>query len=839
MSTPESTPGDAANRYVRWLLARRWLVVIGLLALAVVGGYRTAKTYGALRSDIEELLPESAPAVAALKEARSRLPGLRHLGVVVDTGGPQNVDAAKRFLDDLAARIESYPADEVAAVRVDVKRERRFGETYVLQLMDPKDVQRLTVAVEERRDWEASHAIGTNLLDEDEDPPPKIPVDELKQKYEARYGKAEPFPEDRFIAKDGLTQVLVIQAASNETTYESDRELLSKVQRDIADLGFPQKYAAGMRVGFAADVPTRVEEMEGLFRDLSLSGFLVSALVLGSIIWFFRSFRALVILGLPLAFGTFYAFGLVALPPLSITYLNSNTAFLGSIVVGNGINSGIILLARYREDRGRGLGVEDAVAQAVAQTWRPTLAAALAASAAYGSLVFTDFRGFNQFGWIGGFGMILCWAATYLLAPILIVALGANIRPPEKQSRGLADRLGDVVLRRSRWVFAVTLGLSVLGGVSLVQRAGDWLETDLTKLRRRDSWVDGERYWGKRMDATLRRYLTPTVVMAHSPEQAREIERRVRELQQADRAGGLVGSVRSISQVLPPERENALKEARRLREVLTPKLEAKLEGDEKALVERALSKEALELLTAADVPPVLTAGLREHDGRLDRNVLVFPKVGAGTWDADRMLGFTQDLRAAAKEVDPEAQVGGGILLSSDIITAMKRDGPRATAIALGVVLLICIIAFRSVRLSALAVVSLSVGVLLMLGAMALAQQKLNFSNFVALPITFGIAADYSINVLKRFQVEAGKPIFDRVRGAVAHTGGAVALCSVTTIIGFGSLLVAQNQALFSFGLFAVAGEIACLATAVLSLPAILGLTARSPGLASGGTQSVP
>ncbi|MEZ4227549.1 MAG: MMPL family transporter [Polyangiaceae bacterium] len=836
MSASEPTRPSVgfAGRYVRWLLAHRLWVMLGLILFAALGGYRTAKTYGALRSDIEELLPESAPAVAALKEARARLPGLRHLGVVVDTGGPDNVAAAQRFLDDLAGRIEKYPANEVAAVRVDVKRERHFGETYVLQLMDPKDVRRLTEAVEERRDWEASHAIGTNLLDEDEDPPPKIPVDELKQKYEARYGKAEPFPEDRFIARDGLTEVLVVQAASNETTYESDRELLSKVQRDISDLGFPDAYAPGMRVGFAADVPTRVEEMEGLFRDLSLSGLLVTALVLGSIVWFFRSFRALAILGIPLTFGTFYAFGLVALPPLSITYLNSNTAFLGSIVVGNGINSGIILLARYREDRGRGLGVEDAVVQAVAQTWRPTLAAALAASAAYGSLIFTDFRGFNQFGWIGGFGMVLCWAATYLAAPILIAWLGAHIRPPEKQARGLADRLGDVVLRRSKWVFAVTLGLSVLGGASLFQRADDWLETDLTKLRRRDSWVDGERYWGKRMDATLHRYLTPTVVMAHSPEQAREIERRVRQLQQDQRAGGLVGSVRSIAQVLPPERDKALREAQQLRKVLTPKLQSKLEGNEKALVERALSPEALKPLVAGDVPPVLTAGLREHDGRLDRNVLVFPKVGAGTWDADRMLAFTQDLRRVASEVDPDAQVGGGILLSSDIITAMKRDGPRATAIALLVVLLICVVAFRSFRLSALAVVSLSVGVLLMLGAMALSHQKLNFSNFVALPITFGIAADYSINVLKRFQFEAGKPTLERVRGAVAHTGGAVALCSVTTIIGFGSLLVAQNQALFSFGLFAVAGEIACLGTAVLSLPSAIAWLGSRRSIADAG-----
>jgi len=806
---------------VGWLLRRRAWVTASLLLLGALGGWRTLLTYGSLRSDIEELLPASAPAVAALQEARARLPGLRHLGVVVDTGGAQNVEAASRFLDDLKQRLDAYPADEVAAVRVGIKREREFGERFVLQLMDPGDVKRLTSAVEERRDWEAQKALGTNLLDESEDPPPTIPVDELKRKYEDRYGRNEPFPEDRFVAADGQTAVLVLQAASNKTSYESDRALLSRVQADIAALGFPDAYAPGMRVGFAADVPTRVEEMEGLFRDLSLSGLLVGGLVLLSIAWFFRSASALVILGLPLLLGTCYAFGLVALPPLSITYLNSNTAFLGSIVVGNGINSGIILLARYREERTRGLELEQAIGEAIAQTWRPTLAAASAASAAYGALVFTDFRGFNQFGWIGGAGMLTCWAATYLLAPILIDAVGKNIYADKKASRSLAARLGDVVLKRSKLVIGATLVLGALGSAGVAQRQGDWLESDLTKLRRRDSWVDGERYWGRRMDATLRRYLTPTVIMAHSAEQAREIERRVRVLQAEGRAGELIGSVRGVDQLLPPERAASLQEAKRLRAVLTPKLEGQLKGQERDLVKNALSDQALQPLTARQLPEVLTAGLRERDGRLDRNVLVFPKVGAATWDATRMLAFTSDIRGVARDVDPSAQVGGGILLSADLVTAMNRDGPRSSAVALGFVLLICMVAFRSARMSALAVGSLGFGVAIMLGAMAWTGQKLNFSNFVALPITFGIAADYSINVLKRFQLEAHRPLVERVHSAVADTGGAVALCSLTTIIGFGSLLVAQNQALFSFGLFAVTGEVACLATAVLSLPALL------------------
>ena len=57
--------------------------------------------------------------------------------------------------------------------------------------------------------------------------------------------------------------------------------------------------------------------------------------------------------------------------------------------------------------------------------------------------------------------------------------------------------------------------------------------------------------------------------------------------------------------------------------------------------------------------------------------------------------------------------------------------------------------------------------------------------------------------------------------AVRTTGGAVTLCSLTTIIGYSSLLLAQNRALFLFGVLAVLGEVACLSAAVVVLPAFV------------------
>lgn len=814
-----------SERVAIWLIRRRWLV-LGLAAvLSVVAGYRTVLTYAALRSDLEELLPETAPSVTALSTLRERLPGLRHLGVVVDTGGAGNVEAAERFLQALAARVRKYPPGLVGAARTDLVAERRFGETYLLQLMDPADVRRLREAVEKRRDWEVTRETGIDLMEEGESPAPELPIDELRKKYEVRFGAGKgDLDGDRFVSKDGRTAVLLIQTSSHATSYESDEELLARVKADVVALGFPDKFAKGMRIGYAGDVATRVEETEGLVSDLSVSGVLVFLLVVGSIIAFYRSWRALPILAVPLACGTLCAFGVVALPPLSIRHLNSNTAFLGSIVVGNGINSGIMLLARFQEEQRGGADLDRAIATALRTTWRPTLAAALAAATAYGSLVLTNFRGFNQFGWIGGLGMVLCWTAMMLLVPPMASLIGGRMTRPARgpARRRALGRLLPRLLSRPGVVLVATLVLAAVALSGIVHRSGSWFEYDFSKLRRRAAEGTGERYWGKRMDDTLRRYLTPTVIMAGDARQAAAIEQRVRDLAKQGGAGGLIASVRSAKDILPDTRAQAVEEAKKLKAVMTPHMRGELSEKDRQLVDRALGDSAMHTLEPSELPDALVAGLREYDGRIDREVLVFPKLSEGTWDADRMAAYARDLRTAASVDGQHAPVAGSLLLSSDIVTAMKSDGPRATALSLGAVLVICVLSFRSVALSLLAVASLFIGVTIMLGSMAWSGMRLNFSNFVTLPITFGIAADYSINMLKRYQSE-GRLDFE---AALASTGGAVALCSATTIIGFGSLLVAQNMALFSFGVFAVAGEVACLATAVIVLPAATLLAAR-------------
>jgi uncharacterized protein len=116
--------------------------------------------------------------------------------------------------------------------------------------------------------------------------------------------------------------------------------------------------------------------------------------------------------------------------------------------------------------------------------------------------------------------------------------------------------------------------------------------------------------------------------------------------------------------------------------------------------------------------------------------------------------------------------------------------------------------------------SVLLGALGLAGVMGAFGLKLNFVNFVVLPITFGIGADYAVNLYVRHRQGS-----DLTR-ALGATGGAIAVCSATTIIGYAALILADNRAVHSFGLTAVIGEMACLAAALVALPPALRVLGR-------------
>ena len=173
-----------------------------------------------------------------------------------------------------------------------------------------------------------------------------------------------------------------------------------------------------MKAEVLGPVATLIANRQAVERDiLWVTGTCVVVVAL-SILLFFRRWRAVPLIGVPAVIGTVMAF---AAAQLLFGYVNSSTAFLGSIIVGNGINYAIILMSRYQEQRAAGDDLEQALERAVAGVLAGTGVAALCASASYASLMLTSFRGFYQFGVMGAIGVLCCWIATFTVLPAMIV----------------------------------------------------------------------------------------------------------------------------------------------------------------------------------------------------------------------------------------------------------------------------------------------------------------------------------------------------------------------------------------------------------------------------------
>jgi len=832
-------------------LRRARLLAVAALVLMVPATWLTVRLYRNLSADVEELLPRQAPSVLATDELRARVPGLSTLGVVVDAGLPDRVPAAERLLDDLAARVRQYPATLVRSVRVGAADEKRFFDTFGPLYIAPADLTDIQRRIQERKSWEARRRL--DILFEDE-PAPPLDFSDLQQKYR-RQLPGIAGTEARFSNGEAAVSVLLIEGTEQTARLAGARQLVSRVEADLRRLGGPEHYASGMRVGLAGNVAVSVEELQALSEDLGISTVIVVSTVLAVILLFFRWWIALPALFVPLAIGTVGAFGLAAGLPLGIDRLNSSTAFLGSIVVGNGVNFGIVWLARYAEARRRAVPVEPALAQAIAGALPGTLVAALAAATSYGSLAVTQFRGFRQFGFIGGIGMLTAWVSAFLLTPPLVAWLERRAGRERWPTRGPERRRSEVgpltcLLQRHALLIAVVGAVLTVGaGIEISRFDSSRIESDFSRLRRRDTGSRGEGYWGRKMEEVLRRNLSPTVILADSVDDARAIAARVRGDEQQPRMAELIAQVRDIDDVVPPDQPGRIAQIERIRAMITPVVRAQLSPESERLVDRLLGQGALRPVQLADVPSSLTAGLRERDGSIGRTVLVFPQLTKRLWQTDELAFLVGTLRAdAAGGVAPghrAGRVAGYVPIASDITRALQHDGPIASAIAFISVAVLVMLIFRGRATGLWVLGSLSLGVAWMLGATLAAGMKINYINFVAFPITFGIGVDYAVNIMARYRQEladltaSSTPSLvdvsttgmrvEAIRRAVHTTGPAVALCSLTTILGYSSLLIAKNRALSSFGAVAVSGEVSCLSTAVAVLPAALILlcTARA------------
>ncbi len=790
-----------------------WVATLGTL-LALVGAYYTVQLYKNLRTDFEELLPTTARSVVDLGEVRQRLFSIDNLGVLIFS---KDAKASKRFVDALAAELKGTPENIISSIEYRIDEELAFFQKRQALYLETQDLERIRRYIRDRIEYETHLYNPLNIFAEEEYPEPKFDFKALQGKYSQKTSVYSRFPGGYYATPDGTKRVVLIYKPGGGG-MDTNLALKARVVDAVKKLN-PLSFATDLEVHYTGGVQDTLEEHEALIEDLELSTVIVTILVTIGMWLFFRSWRATFALVFSLFMGTFWTFGASY---FAVGYLNANSAFLGSIVIGNGINFGIIYLARYLEERRKGRLNTRATIIAITYTATSTWTAALAAGLAYGSLILTSFRGFRQFGIIGLIGMVLCWLSAFTLLPAYLTLLD-RISPLVKKGAKapkafLATALARMVQKFPLVICGLSFAVTLAAVLSFTKYSPAILETNLSKLRNKDSIEHGSAYLSKHLDEIFQRYLSPLVILPHERRQTTEIAKILREQKAKEGEHSLIASIQTMDDFVPSDQAKKIEILKDIRSLLGPKIFRRMDPADQKQVTDFLSPEALKPITLSDMPRLVLSKFTERDGTVGKLVLVEPPLTNDTWEGDRLMRLIRELREASDSVRPGTAVAGTLPLTSDMIESVSRDGPRATVFAFLAVVLLVIILFRNVESIALTLFSLILGVVWLAGIILGFGFKINFLNFIALPITFGIGVDYGVNIFQRYREEQEK---GDILEVIRSTGGAVGLCSFSTITGYMSLLIAGNQGFVSFGRLAVAGELTCVIAAVITLPAFL------------------
>jgi predicted RND superfamily exporter protein len=806
------------------LQARRpaWALAVGAV-LSIVGGLLATRLE--LRTRFDQLLPDHQPSVVELRRLAERTGGQSNVFVVLEGGDPS---ALRAFGDAVVPRLRALGTPWVTGAEDGVQAAQAFLQPRAGLFAQTAELEKLRDDVEARWQWEVGEATDSNL---DSDPPPPLTAADVERRFGVGAAKrGDRFPGGYYQSKDGRTLVVLARSAVAAGDLTGAREALARV-RAVVD-GMLRESGDAVRAGYAGDLVTGLAEYGAVRDDLVDVGAVGVALVLAVIFLFFMRVRALVAMGVTIAAGLSWTFGATQ---LAIGHLNVATGFLFSIVAGNGINFGIIYMARYFEERRGGASPEDAVRVAHEQTWPSTLTAAAAAAAAYGSLWVTDFRAFKHFAFIGGFGMLACWVATYALLPAVLVAY-ERVRPFRAHGDAHPSTwLGRLRLRGVRYdgPFAalvqrvprtlVTAGVALaLAGLAIVVPyvRTDPMEYDMRRLQN-DLGQSSEMYrLSRAASEVLGANLEGAMVVAL--DSVDQVEPFVRTLE-ARRAGADASAkpfeaVHSILDFVPPDQEAKLGLLESLREKVVRAHErgSLSEADWRELAP-ILPPEGLRPFGVDDLPEDLARPFSERDGTRGRLVLIEPTAGRSDADLHYLLRWADSFRETHLPNGEVVRGSGRAVIFADMLESVVRDIPKCVGLSLGMTVIAVLIVFRRGPSAAAVLAALGVGVGWVVLAMAMTHARIHFFNFIALPVTFGIGVDYAVNFVQRYDAEGRRSI---VR-VLESTGGAVILCSLTTMLGYLALLRSINQAVRGLGALAVMGEVACLLAAVLVLPAAL------------------
>jgi predicted exporter len=810
---------DWPARLAHWIVNhRRTLGGLGL-ALAALS-VLILVWHARFASDVLDLLPGHFDSVRVFKRFDREFSQARELTfAVVDETGEVDLDA---FLDHFAEKLRAEPW--IARVMEKSPMESSEGVRDVQRLAAP-----LLLNLEPAAFATALAALTPAALDARlsklraalESGSPKadfeLQFDPLGVVGPALKPLAGSFSVEQtrpLASPDGTLRIVLALTRQEDLGASACQETMHKVddfrQRVLAswDGPKPQVLATG-RIAYVGELSVKMH-------DDVIATLVTSVVLVALVFWIgFRRFRPLVAIlhALLLCCLVSVAFGAFA-----FRELNMITIGLCSILVGLGVDFGMILLGCYQSERDHGAGHEEAIGEALRKQGRGVIFGSLTTAAAFLCLLASGCSGFVQLGALIAFGIL---AAAGMMMTVFFILLGAKHRPRP----GDALRLTGAIFVRHvfdhprRRVIAGLVGLGLLALIGFGPFGQIVFEANPKTLEPRHSRAgDALRTIQRKMPALGE----PIIALIESPD-AESFHKAWAGAQAHWTQLAKDGVLKSVNSpaafAISPARVAANRAALQKIDLTAARQAVETAAQREGLSADAVQP-AVEFLEALGREP-------QTDPRqalpasspwwfvIDRFLAQSsPFVGAAYLTPARPMN-DPSLRSTIPVPGVDAHFSGWSYTLADLVPWAKTKLFQLTAGMIVFNILLLTFFFR--RWSSLGILFgglvLAVGALL--ATLKIASVPLDLFNVLAFPLVLGVGVDYGIYLV--VAMRAADP-----QREIATIFKPVLLSGLTTVVGFGSLATAENPALRGLGTLCALGVGWCLvATFFFVLPAVV------------------
>lgn len=831
----------------------RWVFLgAGLLAAAVVVLFLLKPPQ--IDSDILGLLPQKNPVVRDFRTVTEDFKSLDYLFVLLRCDDPdRSVSELEDFADAFAEQLRKDP-ELVEGVEYRLQDYLPLLEEvlpYTLLYLRPEELDAVAKrfsdgAIREqvsrnRQLLENPASLLTKQLIQ-YDPFGLIPV--LKGHFAGKSRQLNvDISDGYYISKGGAggpppALLIIVRPTKPAQDIPFGRVLMAKVRAIEADLRAEWAKDGddlnALRVEYGGGYPIAQSDANLIKQDAVMNTVSSFVLVFFVVLWAFRRKSALVYLWVPLLLGLLLTFGIAHL--LGVT-LNSATAGFGALLIGLSIDFGTVLYGRFIELRGRGVDLDHSIQAMLGKTGKSVWIGALTTAGVFLGMMVSSYRGMRQIGALTALGMVCCLLCLFALLPAMLTYHHHHHARRGKEptfhmhSFGF-ERLGMLALR---WPWT-TLVLSALFTAALGWAAlGVQFEDNIQNLRSdKNEGIRVSEAIAKEFGATLTYMMagvegeTPDEVVAKSAAVVAALEPL--------RQRGDVLSTDSLTTYLPAEASQRAVIAtlaadrtdrfspERVRRTFTAA--CRKEGFDPAFFESYLSRLdhmlapsgplTYEALAAGPIAPLLSKYIvRKGEG--DYRGVVYLYV-PGEFKRFEPAGLKHAVLAAV----PDAKVTGINVLSKELRTVVKRDAQLSFAVGAVLVLGLIVADFRSARATVVSLVPLTVAMIWMLGTLRLFGQPLNMMNIFVTTMIIGIGSDYGLHFVHRHREPDGH---DLTR-CIEESGRPIAIAALTTVAGFGSMVLSAYPGLRSIGLVALLGTLFSLVATMTLLVALLELLER-------------